>query len=162
MSVVLIAGASGLFGSHASAAFAAAGWQVRHYQRGTEMNAMGADVIVSIDADGQFNPADIRLGLLEASEGRHISTIEKLILYCYHYDPQGGKYVLVARRVMQVGGAGVATVLFSILGVLWMRELRKKARAVTSEPTIGDASDPNRGDAQTPEMGDAHTLFRGG
>lgn len=47
MSVVLIAGASGLFGSHASAAFAAAGWQVRHYQRGTEMNAMGADVIVN-------------------------------------------------------------------------------------------------------------------
>lgn len=47
MSVVLIAGASGLFGSHASTAFAAAGWQVRHYQRGTDMAAQGADVIVN-------------------------------------------------------------------------------------------------------------------
>jgi nucleoside-diphosphate-sugar epimerase len=47
MSLVLIAGASGLFGSHASAAFAAAGWQVRHYQRGTDMTATGADVIVN-------------------------------------------------------------------------------------------------------------------
>lgn len=47
MSVVLIAGASGLFGSHASAAFAAAGWQVRHYQRCTDMAAEGADVIVN-------------------------------------------------------------------------------------------------------------------
>lgn len=47
MSVVLIAGASGLFGSHASAAFAAAGWQVRHYQRGTDMTVTGADVIVN-------------------------------------------------------------------------------------------------------------------
>lgn len=47
MSVVLIAGASGLFGSHASAAFAAAGWQVRHYQRGTDMTATGVDVIVN-------------------------------------------------------------------------------------------------------------------
>ncbi len=73
----------------------------------------------------EFNPADIRLGLLEASEGRHISTIEKLILYCYHYDPQGGKYVLVARRVMQVGGGAVAIVLFGVLGLLWARELRK-------------------------------------
>ncbi len=49
MAVVLIAGASGLFGSHAAKAFSAAGWQVRRYQRGTDMAAaaMGADVIVN-------------------------------------------------------------------------------------------------------------------
>lgn len=74
----------------------------------------------------EFPAADLRLGLLEASEGRHISTVERIILYCYHYDPQGGKYVLVARRVMQVGGGAVAFVLFGILGVFWTRELRKK------------------------------------
>ena len=46
---VLILGASGLFGSHAAAAFQDAGWTVRRYQRGTEMirAAMGADVIVN-------------------------------------------------------------------------------------------------------------------
>ena len=46
---VLILGASGLFGSHASAAFTAAGWTVRRYIRGTDMAraAMGADVIVN-------------------------------------------------------------------------------------------------------------------
>ena len=49
MSVVLIAGASGLFGSHAAQAFAQAGWEVRRYQRGTDMAAaaQGADVIVN-------------------------------------------------------------------------------------------------------------------
>lgn len=49
MSVVLVAGASGLFGSHMAQAFADAGWQVRKYQRGTDMAAaaMGADVIVN-------------------------------------------------------------------------------------------------------------------
>lgn len=47
--VVLIAGANGLFGSHSAAAFAAAGWQVRKYQRGTDMAAaaQGAQVIVN-------------------------------------------------------------------------------------------------------------------
>lgn len=74
----------------------------------------------------EFPSNDLRLGMLEASEGRHITTVEQIILYCYHYDPQGGKYVLVARRVMQVGGAMVAIVLFSVLGLLWTRELRKK------------------------------------
>ncbi len=49
MAVVLVAGASGLFGSHAAQAFAAAGWEVRLYQRGTDMTAaaQGADVIVN-------------------------------------------------------------------------------------------------------------------
>jgi protein SCO1/2 len=74
----------------------------------------------------EFPSADLRLGLLEASEGRHITTVEQIILYCYHYDPQGGKYVLVARRVMQVGGGLVAVVLFTVLAILWARELRKK------------------------------------
>ncbi|MDB5664493.1 epimerase [Cypionkella sp.] len=49
MAVVLVAGASGLFGSHTAKAFAAAGWEVRRYQRGTDMvqAAQGADVIVN-------------------------------------------------------------------------------------------------------------------
>ena len=46
---VLVLGASGLFGSHAAKAFAAAGWTVRRYQRGTDMGAAatGVDVIVN-------------------------------------------------------------------------------------------------------------------
>jgi len=49
MAVVLVAGAAGLFGARAAQAFQAAGWQVRRYQRGTDMAmaAMGADVIVN-------------------------------------------------------------------------------------------------------------------
>lgn len=47
--VVLVLGASGLFGGHAARAFAAAGWEVRRYQRGTDMvaAARGVDVIVN-------------------------------------------------------------------------------------------------------------------
>jgi len=46
---VLVLGASGLFGGQAARAFAAAGWTVRKYQRGTDMAlaAEGADVIVN-------------------------------------------------------------------------------------------------------------------
>lgn len=47
--IVLVLGGSGLFGSHAVKAFAVAGWQVRKYQRGTDMNAAakGVDLIVN-------------------------------------------------------------------------------------------------------------------
>ena len=46
---VLVLGGSGLFGGHAARAFAAAGWMVRRFQRGTDMAAAarGADVIVN-------------------------------------------------------------------------------------------------------------------
>ncbi len=46
---VLILGASGKIGRHASRAFAAGGWTVRHWTRGTDMTAaaQGADVIVN-------------------------------------------------------------------------------------------------------------------
>jgi nucleoside-diphosphate-sugar epimerase len=54
---VLIAGASGHFGKAASAAFLAAGWDVRKYQRGTDMAAaaQGADVIVNALNPPKYN-----------------------------------------------------------------------------------------------------------
>ena len=51
-----------------------------------------------------IDPSDVRLGLLEASEGRSITTTERILLYCYHYDPQGKHYSLVAMNVMRLGG----------------------------------------------------------
>ena len=47
---VLIMGASGLFGSHAAKAFAAAGWNVRVYKRGTDVAKAAAGVQVVVNA----------------------------------------------------------------------------------------------------------------
>ncbi len=80
-------------------------------------------------------PTDVRVGLLEASQGRSISTVERVLLFCYHYDPQGQKYVLVARRVMQLGGGLTAVSLGALLATLWYRERRRKDHA----PGLDDA-----------------------
>jgi protein SCO1 len=109
----------------------------------------------------EFSPADLKLALLEASEGRSISTIEQIILYCYHYDPKGGRYVLVARRVMQVGGGAVAIVLFGILGAFWFRELRRSSRS----PKAGDGNENEPGqddpDQDKPEQPSARVRAPG-
>src|SRR5208283_611123 len=76
----------------------------------------------------QYEPADIRLGLLEATEGRSISTTEKLLLFCYHYDPQGKHYSLVAMNVMRLGGAVTMALLGGFLAVMWVRERSRKKR----------------------------------
>jgi protein SCO1 len=107
------------------------------YQYDAEQKQYGHPaVIMLVKPDGgmarylyglEFAPNDLRIGLLEASAGRSISTIEQLILYCYHYDPKGGKYVLVAWRVMRIGGGACGLALVSALVALWARE-RKRYR----------------------------------
>jgi protein SCO1/2 len=78
----------------------------------------------------------MRLALLEASEGNSISSTERLILYCYRYDASAQGYVLVATRVMQIGGAITAILLLGFLAFLWRRELNKKRTAKRTGPLV--------------------------
>ena len=80
----------------------------------------------------QYDPADVRLGLLESSEGRSITTTERLLLFCYHYDPQGKRYSLVAMNVMRLGGAVTVLAIGSLLAIMWARERRRRKRNTTS------------------------------
>jgi protein SCO1 len=65
----------------------------------------------------QYPSRDVRLGLVEASEGKIGSPTDAAFLFCYHYDPLTGKYGLVVVNVMRL--AGVVTML--ALGIfLWL------------------------------------------
>jgi protein SCO1 len=72
---------------------------------------------------------DVKLALLEASEGRIGSTFDRLILYCYHYDPDAKGYVLFAMNVMKLGGVAVVVLLGLLLAVLWHRERGRRREA---------------------------------
>ena len=58
----------------------------------------------------EYPPKDLRLGLVEAGQGRIGNVVDQLLLYCYHYDPEQGKYSAVILRVVRL--AGLATMLF--------------------------------------------------
>jgi protein SCO1/2 len=72
---------------------------------------------------------EIRLSLVEASQGRIGTTVDKFMLFCYRFDPRAGSYVLQALRVMQIGGVITVTALGGLVGWLVRGELRKRARA---------------------------------
>ena len=55
-----------------------------------------------------YGPRDLRLAILDASAGNVGSPIERVLLYCYHYDLTTGRYSLAIMRIVQI--AGVATV----------------------------------------------------
>ncbi len=75
----------------------------------------------------KFRPLDIRLALAEAAEGKLGMTVEKFLLYCFHYDPDARSYTLFARNVMRGGGALLLLVMGLVLFRFWRRE-RELAR----------------------------------
>jgi protein SCO1/2 len=93
----------------------------------------------------EYSPQDVRLGLLEASNGRSISTVDRILLYCYHYDPNGGRYVLVATRVMRVGAGLAGLALLAFLASFWIKELiTARARHLSTAGRIPTAEKPSR------------------
>jgi protein SCO1/2 len=75
-----------------------------------------------------FHPQTLRLALVESSQGKIGTTIDKILLYCCAYDAKEGNYSLVASKVMSLGGALTVIVLGSFLGSLWLYERRKRKK----------------------------------
>jgi len=82
----------------------------------------------------EYETNDVRLALLEASEGRSISTVERALLYCYAYNSNTQGYTLLAWRIMRVGGGLTALLLFLFLGLLWWRD-HKRQKAYLTPPS---------------------------
>jgi protein SCO1/2 len=77
----------------------------------------------------EYQPKTLHLALVESSEGRIGSTLDKLILYCFHYDATEGRYAPVARNVMQLGGGGFAVLLAGFVIILSRSDAKKRRRA---------------------------------
>jgi protein SCO1/2 len=67
-------------------------------------------------------PRDVKFGLIEAAEGRVGSTLEKILLTCFHYDEQAGRYGAYAFGIMRLGAIVTLVALGLLLLVLWRRE----------------------------------------
>ncbi|MBL8861900.1 MAG: SCO family protein [Planctomycetes bacterium] len=78
--------------------------------------------------DVVFPKLDLRLALVESSEGRIGSLIDAITLLCYRHDPTTGKYGLVVTNVIRLGG-GLTVGLLLCFIVLMLRRDRALARA---------------------------------
>jgi protein SCO1/2 len=76
----------------------------------------------------EYPAQKLKFALLEAAEGTVGSTLDQLILYCYHYDPTNRRYSPVAMNIMRLGGGATVLILGISLGVLWFREWRRKQK----------------------------------
>lgn len=73
-----------------------------------------------------YPPRDMRLGLVEASAGKIGTPIDRVLLFCYEYDPASGRYSTVILRLVRAGG--ILMVLMIVAGILIFRRRESHAR----------------------------------
>ncbi len=67
-----------------------------------------------------------KLALNEAANG-HIGTlVDRMIWYCFHYDPHQSKYTLYAANVMKAGAVLVVLMLAGLVLPVWVRSRREQ------------------------------------
>ncbi|NSW88153.1 hypothetical protein CL651_000130 [bacterium] len=75
-----------------------------------------------------FDPKDFKLALLEASDGviGESTLKDKVLLYCYGFDPVGKKYAIKALNVVKLSG-GITLILVVIFMIfMWLKRDNNK------------------------------------
>ena len=77
-----------------------------------------------------FPPKDLRMGLVEASQGKIGNAVDQVLLYCYHYDPATGKYGAIVANILRLAAAATILILGIFLFIM-IRLERSVARRTT-------------------------------
>jgi protein SCO1/2 len=70
-------------------------------------------------------PAQLEAALAQAKTGHSGGVMQQLLLLCFHYDPQTGRYSLAITEALRI--AGIATVLLIALAILLLSRRRRGA-----------------------------------
>ena len=70
-----------------------------------------------------YPPKDVRLALVEASDNKIGTVVDQILLYCFRYDPQLGKYTAVITRILRLAGAVFILGLGLFLWIMHRRDL---------------------------------------
>lgn len=119
------------------------------FERNADTGEYGhAAVVVLLSPDGvvtrylygvSFTPFNLRAGLIEASEGRVGDLADRLIMFCFQYDPVEGSYVPHAWLAMRLAGGLTLVLLVGFLGIMWRRERSARLRDISSNDQGGRA-----------------------
>jgi protein SCO1/2 len=82
----------------------------------------------------EYSPKDLRLALVDAAGGKIGNAVDQVLLYCYQYDPNTGRYSASILNLVRVGG--VLTVV--ALAGFMLTATRRRGR------TAGPAAGPKR------------------
>jgi protein SCO1/2 len=78
-----------------------------------------------------FLPFDLKMAVIEASEGRSGPTINKVLKYCFSFDPEGKKYVM---NITRISGTLIIFIAVSFLvGLLLSKKRGRNKNSLNEE-----------------------------
>lgn len=109
------------------------------YMRLAKDNFAHPAVLILLTSEGKVarylygieqSPRDLKMALIEAAEGRigGSTALNKVLLYCFEYDPVGKRYSLAAVNIMKIAGAAILIFLGILLLSMWRHEKRTGSR----------------------------------
>jgi protein SCO1/2 len=113
----------------------AVGWKYNWDQK-TQQFAHAAGIMIATP-EGKLSryyygvayaSADIRMGLVEASKRKIAAPADYILLFCFHWDEQQGKYTLAITNILK-GAAALTILLLGGFIFVFMRNDRNQQRA---------------------------------
>ncbi len=98
--------------------------------------------------DVKFNPRDVRLALVDASQGRIGTLMDSLLLFnCFQWDPEAGSFVPSAWKIMRFG-AGLTAVVLAVGIVVLLRTDPRRGQRVSEDNAVARATPLKTGGMQ--------------
>jgi protein SCO1/2 len=70
----------------------------------------------------EYSPKELRLALVESSQGHIGSAIDELLLFCYHYDPETGRSGATVMNLVRAAGVLTLAAMGTFMFVMWRRD----------------------------------------
>ena len=77
----------------------------------------------------EYSPKELRMALVESGAGKVGSLVDELLLYCFQYDPESGRYGVIVMNLIRLGG--ILTLAGMAGFVLLMRRRESRPAAPT-------------------------------
>jgi protein SCO1 len=80
----------------------------------------------------EFAPSDLKYGLMDASNRKIGSITDQILIFCYHYNPETGKYGAAISTLLKIGG----TLTMLAMGAMFLSFRRKNKLRGRTESTL--------------------------
>ncbi len=84
----------------------------------------------------EYSPRDLKLALVEAADSKIGSAVDQALLFCYHYDPETGKYGLAIMNLVRFGG--ILTLAGAVAFILLNLRPPRRSQETAVAPTAMD------------------------
>ena len=74
----------------------------------------------------EYPSEDIRLAIIESSEEKLGNVFDQIMLYCFNYDPEQGRYGVAIMNAMRVAGLITLVGMGSFMIIMFKRDRRRK------------------------------------